>query len=891
MITIYLSSTYEDLKDYRSVVFDALRRSGYEVIAMEDYVARDDRPLKACLDDVGRADIYVGLFAFRYGYIPPADHGNADEKSITELEFRFADSSPNTHCLLFIMDEKAGAIQFSDAYSGEGDKGERIRRFRDELRREKMASSFTSPHELASKVQSAVKIYTDKMGHPVEQPDTHQSEITWDVDKLGSPYPGLLHFTRKYAPVFFGRDSETRELLDRLTQPEGRFIIVSGDSGSGKSSLVDAGVLSRLENAENDSPTCLRMVPSGGADPFDALLRALRPLAERAALDDYQLGRDLAAGDRDTIEVLRDLLQRGLPGGRLLLFLDQMEELFTAREQDPALVQRFLTDLHGAAQTLPLQVLATIRSDLLHHCYANPEMLSMLNGRGHYALGHTAPYSLHDMIVRPAQCAGVQVPDALSRKLMDDVGTRPGNLPLLAFVLQRLFTQYREDISLPAYDRMGGMIGAIADHVAEVELGLEQQLQLGREELDSLFAELFGRLVRVDVEGLPTRRRMQISALAEPLQAVAQALIKARLLTTEGKDEASVAHERLFEAWPALAHWVAEHQDDLRLLRQGELDAREWRQRDHDLAYLWHTDRLKRLQQVIDKLPPDRNIEPALRDFAQPQKQLLTLLNDPEMAHTERDNIGNMLVVLGDTRPGVGLREDGTPDIDWVAIPGGDVELENDAGHATVDSFHMARYLVTNIQFQAFIDAEDGYGQADWWLKMPPEANTSLKKPRWSEPNHPRESVSWYEAVPFCRWLSHRLGFEVRLPDEFEWQQAATGGNPQYAYPWGEEWDERLCNTQESGLNRTTAVGLYPSGASAQGILDLSGNLMEWCISKHEQPDDVTIDDSAASRVVRGGAWYDDLVDARADDRGSLGRPDYRLVGLGFRVLCVSPIR
>ncbi len=91
MTTIYLSSSYEDLKDYRRVVFEALRRSGYNVIAMEEYVARDDRPVYACLQDVDHADIYVGLFAFRYGYIPPAAHGNPNGLSITELEFRRAD--------------------------------------------------------------------------------------------------------------------------------------------------------------------------------------------------------------------------------------------------------------------------------------------------------------------------------------------------------------------------------------------------------------------------------------------------------------------------------------------------------------------------------------------------------------------------------------------------------------------------------------------------------------------------------------------------------------------------------------------------------------------------------------------------------------------------------
>ncbi|WP_459869538.1 DUF4062 domain-containing protein [Endothiovibrio diazotrophicus] len=87
MTTIYLSSTHEDLKTYRATVFDALRRSGYQVIAMEDYFARDDRPLRACLADVERADLYVGLFAFRYGHVPPAEHGNPEDRSLSSWSF------------------------------------------------------------------------------------------------------------------------------------------------------------------------------------------------------------------------------------------------------------------------------------------------------------------------------------------------------------------------------------------------------------------------------------------------------------------------------------------------------------------------------------------------------------------------------------------------------------------------------------------------------------------------------------------------------------------------------------------------------------------------------------------------------------------------------------
>lgn len=91
MTTIYLSSTYEDLKEYREVVYKALRQSGHHVIAMEDYVVADQRPVDKCLADVKDVDIYVGIFAFCYGYVPPESHGNPKKLSIAELEFRQAE--------------------------------------------------------------------------------------------------------------------------------------------------------------------------------------------------------------------------------------------------------------------------------------------------------------------------------------------------------------------------------------------------------------------------------------------------------------------------------------------------------------------------------------------------------------------------------------------------------------------------------------------------------------------------------------------------------------------------------------------------------------------------------------------------------------------------------
>ena len=115
--------------------------------------------------------------------------------------------------------------------------------------------------------------------------------------------------------------------------------------------------------------------------------------------------------------------------------------------------------------------------------------------------------------------------------------------------------------------------------------------------------------------------------------------------------------------------------------------------------------------------------------------------------------------------------------------------------------------------------------------------------------------------MAFCEWLSECLGYQIRLPTEFEWQQAATGGDRNRRYPWGpEEWDPARepwrANTNESELGRSTAVGMYPQGASPVGALDMAGTLYEWCLNAFDDPDNVAWPASAQERrAVRGGSW------------------------------------
>ena len=130
MSRIYISSTFEDLQDHRQRVYQQLRRMGHDVIAMEDYVAQDQRPLTNCLRDISGCDLYVGLFAWRYGYIPE-DHG-PPRLSITEHEYRHA-ISEGKECLAFLLDEKFEWSPVNqDSHTGEGEGGKLIRQLRQE---------------------------------------------------------------------------------------------------------------------------------------------------------------------------------------------------------------------------------------------------------------------------------------------------------------------------------------------------------------------------------------------------------------------------------------------------------------------------------------------------------------------------------------------------------------------------------------------------------------------------------------------------------------------------------------------------------------------------------------------------------------------------------------
>ena len=288
-------------------------------------------------------------------------------------------------------------------------------------------------------------------------------------------------------------------------------------------------------------------------------------------------------------------------------------------------------------------------------------------------------------------------------------------------------------------------------------------------------------------------------------------------------------------------------------------------------------------------LPAASGQEPMLggsRLIALYRAWMLEQIEKPSTTHLRRAAIGDWLAYYGDTRPGTGLRPDGLPDLVWCPVPGGEVLLRDSTEAVRIERFFIARYPVTWAQYRVFLEAEDGHRNPRWWegLRWRPEYEREVQL----VDNQPAQEVSWYDAIAYTRWLSDRLHYEVRLPTEWEWQQAATGGDPENIFfPWGHDWCPACANTRESKLRRSVAVGLYPAGASPVGALDMSGNVLEWCLNRYADPDDIT-PGGDEPRALRGGSWF--LVRRFARTLFRTGdHPFMRFNSVGFRLVTSDP--
>jgi WD40 repeat protein len=411
-----------------------------------------------------------------------------------------------------------------------------------------------------------------------------------DEEAINNPYKGLAAFEEVDTANFFGRENLVDRLLTRLREarPGEHFLAVIGPSGSGKSSVVKAGIIPRMRHGTLPGSArwfVVEMEP--GMYPLEELEAALLRIAVNPP------SSLLTQLKEDTRGLLR-ATKRILPDDRsqLFLFIDQFEEVFTqARDRDE--VAHFLDSLVTAV-TAPdsrLRVVITLRADFYDRPLLYPAFGDLVRRFTEVVLPMTAE-ELERAIVGPAQRVGVQLEHGLVNQIIADVSQQPGALPLLQYALTELFER-REGrvLTLRAYHQIGGALGALARRADEVYATLDSDQQ-------ELARQLFLRMVTLGEGGAEdTRRRVTQTELASltsdsiALDDVINAFDRSRLLTFDHDPNTrertvEVAHEALIREWTRLQAWLTESREDLLIHRRLRAAVGDWQRAGHDASYL-----------------------------------------------------------------------------------------------------------------------------------------------------------------------------------------------------------------------------------------------------------------------------------------------------------------
>lgn len=410
-------------------------------------------------------------------------------------------------------------------------------------------------------------------------------------DKLPCPYRGLFHFGPGDAEYFFGRKSFIKNLF-QATQTR-NFIPLLGASGSGKSSVVFAGLVPKLQQESHWQFTHFRP----GSDPFHALALALVPLyttnlneTERLA-QARQLANYLRDGDIPLADVVAQI-QQNYPSERVLVIADQFEELYTLCP-DETIRRNFLDKLTTSPfERVGMVLVLTMRADFLGNALSYRPFADVLQNTD-LKLGPMNREELTEVIEKPAQKLGVTLEAGLVKRILDDVESEPGNLPLLEFALTELWQRRQgKELTHLAYTEIGEVQGALARHANEE---YDKLSEAQRKEVRRIFIQL----VRPG-EGTEDTRRLATKA---ELGAVNWALVKqladARLVVTSRSEEAQVetvevVHEALIRNWGELRGWM----DTDRVFRAWQERLRagmyQWQQIENGDVTGWDESRLLR---------------------------------------------------------------------------------------------------------------------------------------------------------------------------------------------------------------------------------------------------------------------------------------------------------
>ncbi len=745
----------------------------------------------------------------------------------------------------------------------------------------------------------------------------------------GSPYPGLKAFTPEQANIYFGRGREVDQLLAHFADFKVRFVAVVGVSGSGKSSLVKAGLLPRLRSGiVGHAPWSDLLFTPGerGDNPFLAMAYALNAALNLTDQTEKDIARKLQISSEngekytEAEACLRSLLPKSSPNAELLLVIDQFEELFTQCRQEAC--KDFLAMLDDVVTLPRIRIIVTMRADFYEQAIRIPTIANLLRrDRGTFPLDPPGIGALHQMIVKPAEAAGLELQDGLAQRLLDEAGSGPGAMALIAYTLNQLYERGKSSqyLGIDAYIAFGGVKGAVEQRA---KAALENLPKLINEKIDTVLSALFGALVEVNEQEVATRRRAQLELLSDDAKLIAERLIEARLLVS-GQGEANqpmleVAHEIVLSGWGRLRDWVKDHASAIRTRRDLEQAATEWDGAGQTSSALRTGSILKRYEGAAEPFSP---IAKAYLNACRRRRVwfrsglaglgvltagfLVLLFHLNKSAYPPSLATKALLVEIG-------IWPVSTPNM--VTVPAGSFAMGSENGdsderpvHTIVFSrpFELGRYEVTFDEYDLFAAA------------------TGRAKPNdqgWGRGQRPVINVSWDDAAAYAQWLSERTGLHYRLPSEAEWEYAARAGTTKPRY-WNETTEQNAEATDPAcsyanvfdRQNRNRITSTYagitwqpfncadkfpftaPVGQFKPNdwqVYDILGNVWEWTqdcyIGSYEDfPKDGTAretDKEACSRrVVRGGSWGFGPHFVRSADRDRF-TPGNRGDDLGFRL-------
>jgi len=711
---------------------------------------------------------------------------------------------------------------------------------------------------------------------PSSNPQPQQAQQSESAFWNGSPFPGLRSFTPEDSPIFFGRGRETDELIKRLSDPQCRFLAVVGASGSGKSSLVGAGVIPRLQNnailGSKDwllpyfektvkQWVGLRFTPGEfGDNPFIALATKLVPLMVGNELTALQVAERIST-DPSCIETyLEQTLQNQQFWSEVLLLIDQLEELFTLSRTD--LRQPFIEMMFRIARHPKARILATIRDDFYRSAIAYPKLAELLQS-GSYPLSAPRIGALHDMITRPAASAGLEFEAGLPQEILTDTGDDPGALALMAYALDELYQASSSEgkLTFAVYQALGGVKGAIAKRA-------ENTLQKLPSEPQATARQVFRSLVALNEGGVFVRQRVSLNRLTVEASAkqLVDAMVQARLVvSSSGSDQqpiVEVAHEALITNWPRLQEWLTEDREFLRWRRQLQSDVWDWQQHHRDRSYLYRGRRF---------LEGDDWAKSYLKDLNQSEQEFITESRKRHRMFTLfRGAVVAMLAIISIVTVGnFILREivrlDAREEMETFN-PGPPI-FDSSTQSVISPAFQIEKYEVSIARYRSCVEAG---------VCSRPAATTDSGDVLTQDGGFPITMVNAYQAHTFCTWIGRRL------PTSAEWEWAARGGNNVRQFPWagnappsslrvnmqldmdfdengnelGEDFRPERSVEVDAAMNSEIWDGRTP-----EGLMHVLGNVSEWTATLADCDDSISMciaswdDAPPAELIVRNWGW------------------------------------